>query len=212
MGIAIDSAGNAYVTGATMSQDFPVSQSAPQPRLKGYGGQPVKPCCNAPIWTTGDAFIAKLDPTGSQLVFSSYLGGSLDDIAFGIALDPSNNVYVGGCTLSSDFPTTQGVLQRNFGGTDPQNYFQNTGDGFIAKLDASGNTFSYVTYFGGNGDDCVSAIAVDSSGNAYVTGASGHLTAWERLLGSRSLNYAWLFRPSLRGRAALGPDAFVNRS
>jgi uncharacterized protein (TIGR03437 family) len=172
-GIAIDSTGAAYVTGATLSQDFPLSQGAPQSRMKGYGGEPTaRPCCNGPVWDPGDAFITKLDPTGSKVVFSTYLGGSLDEVAYTIALDPSNNVYVGGCTLSNDFPTTSGAFQRIWGGTDQQNYFQNTGDGFVTKLNAAGTAFVYSTYVGGAGDDCVSAMAVDSLGNAYITGAT----------------------------------------
>ena len=172
-GIAIDGTGAAYVTGATLSPDFPLSQGAAQNRMKGYGGEPTdRPCCNGPLWDPGDAFITKLDPTGSQVVFSTYLGGSLDDVAYTIALDPSNNVYVGGCTLSSDFPVTAGAYQRIWGGTDSQNYFQNTGDGFITKLNAAGTAWVYSTYFGGAGDDCVSAMAVDGAGNAYITGAT----------------------------------------
>jgi uncharacterized protein (TIGR03437 family) len=170
--IAIDSTGNAYVTGATKSTNFPLTPGAYQTRMRGAGGEPIKPCCNAAFWDPGDAFVAKIDPTGSQLVFSTYLGGSLDDIAFAIGLDSANNVYVGGCTISSDFPTTNGAYQRNWNGVDQQNYFLNFGDGFVTKLNPTGTGLIYSTYFGGTGDDCVNAIAVDSSGSVYMTGST----------------------------------------
>lgn len=170
--IAVDSAGNAYITGGTRSADFPTTLGAFQTRLRGVGGEPIKPCCNAPFWDPGDAFVAKLDPTGSQLLFSTYLGGFQDDIAFSIGLDPSNNVYVGGCTISSDYPVTPGVFQKNFGGIESQNFFLNFGDGFVTKLNPTGTALVYSTFFGGAGDDCVSALAVDASGSVYFTGST----------------------------------------
>ena len=171
-GISIDGSGNAYIAGATVSPDFPVTSGSAQTHFGGAGGEPIKPCCNGPEWDPGDAFIAKLDPTGSKLIFATYLGGSLDDVAFTIGLDSSNNIYIGGCTISYDFPTTAGALQRTFAGTDPQNSWQNFGDGFVAKLNSTGTAYAYSTYFGGPGDDCVSSIAVDSSGDVYMTGST----------------------------------------
>jgi uncharacterized protein (TIGR03437 family) len=87
-------------------------------------------------------------------------------------VDGSGNAYVAGFTLSSDFPTTGGAFQRQFGGEDPQNFFFHTGDGFITKLNSSGTQLVYSTYLGGAGDDWVSAIAVDQSGDVYFTGSS----------------------------------------
>jgi len=174
--IAIDSSGNAYVAGATLSMNFPVSAdgSAYQGRLRGAGGEPIKTCltCTGPFWDPGDAFIAKLDPTGSQLIFSTYLGGFQDDAAWSIALDSSNNVYVGGCTISADFPVTSKALQTRFGGVDIHNFQANLGDGFIAKLNPTGSGLLYSTFLGGSGDDCVTAIAVDSTGSVYMTGST----------------------------------------
>jgi uncharacterized protein (TIGR03437 family) len=192
--IAIDSTGNAYVTGATQSVNFPVTSGVYQGHIAGVGGEPIKPCCGLPSWDPGDAFIAKLDPTGSTLIFSTFLGGTSDDLAFTIALDSSNNIYVGGCTLSSDFPTTPGALQRVWGGIDGQNEFLNTGDGFVTKLNPTGTALIYSTLFGGPGDDCVSAIAVDSSSNVYMTGStsSANLPAT-----------AGAFQPSYKGYFAL---------
>jgi uncharacterized protein (TIGR03437 family) len=170
--IAIDGTGAAFVTGATLSTNFPVTGNAYQRTMRGAGGEPIKPCCNAPGWDPGDAFVAKLDPTGAQIVFATYVGGAKDDVAFTIALDKSNNVYIGGCTISTDFPTTAGAYQTRFGGSDAQNFFLIKGDGFVTKLNPQGTALVYSTYFGGFGDECVSAIAVDGSGNVYMTGST----------------------------------------
>jgi uncharacterized protein (TIGR03437 family) len=169
--ISVDSAGNAYVTGSTLSQNFPVTLGAYQMQNAGVGGEPVQDCCGASYFDGGDAFVAKLDPTGSKLVFSTYLGGSLDDVAGTIKVD-STGVYVAGCTISSNFPTTPGAFQRTFGGSDPANQFYNTGDGFITKLNPTGTALIYSTYFGGLGDDCITSIALDPAGNIYMTGAT----------------------------------------
>jgi uncharacterized protein (TIGR03437 family) len=170
--IAIDAAGNAYVTGATLSLNFPL-QSPLQPTMHGSGGEPGTPDCNgAPFQDYGDAFVAKLNPTASALVFSTYLGGSKDDAGTAIALDSAENVYVGGATLSPDFPTTAGAFQTVYHGVDPENQFQNTGDAFIAKLNSSGSALLYSTYLGGTGDDAIASIFVDRADTVYVTGAT----------------------------------------
>ena len=139
-GIAVDSSGNAYVTGLTFSTDFP-TQNAFQRR---FGG-------------ATDVFVTKLNSSGS-LVYSTYLGGSRPDWGYGIAVDSSGNAYVTGLTDSTDFPTTQNAFQRTF-----------IGDAFVTKLNPSGSLV-YSTYLGGSGMDWGRGIAVDSSGNAYVTG------------------------------------------
>ncbi len=170
--IAIDSAGNAYVAGGTRSYQFPVTSGAYQPRLAGVGGEPLKSCCNLPLLDPGDAFVTKLNPTGSQLIFSTYVGGTLDDVALAIAVDATNNVYIGGYTISTNFPTTTGAYQRTFGGSEQQNEFFIFGDGFITKLNPSGTALVYSTYFGGYGDDNVTSLAIDAAGNAYLTGST----------------------------------------
>src|SRR5207244_4370657 len=152
-GIALDAAGNAYVTGNTSSSDFPTSPGAYQTTFGGGFGSGL-----------GDAFVAKLDPTGSALIYSTYLGGSGDDVAYGIALDSSGNAYVVGATASTDFPTTPGAFQTTFGGGDA--------DIFVTKVNPLGSALVYSTYLGGSGQDEGYGIAVDGlpSPNAYLTG------------------------------------------
>jgi hypothetical protein len=142
--ISVDSSGNAYVTGFTNSTDFPTANAL----YASYGGGNL------------DAFVAKLNAAGSALVYSTYLGGSGEDLGHGIAVDSSGNAYVTGYTLSTNFPTANALYATQGGGND----------GFIAKLNAAGSALVYSTYLGGSGDDAGYGIAVDSSGNAYVTG------------------------------------------
>ena len=143
-GIAVDSAGNAYVTGWTGSGAFPVVSPA-QSTLG--GGK--------------DAFVAKLNPAGNTLVYSTYLGGALNDSGMGIAVDASGNAYVAGYTYSSNFPTLSAFQTSNKGSENA----------FAAKISSLG-TLVYSTYLGGSGSDAASAIAVDSYGSAYVTGGT----------------------------------------
>jgi beta-propeller repeat-containing protein len=144
-GIAVDLSGNAYVVGHTASSDFPTEG----PRQPANGGG-------------YDAFVAKINASGSALVYSTYLGGSAEDRGLGIAVDALGQAYVTGHTASSNFPTTPGAYQTTYGG--------GVADAFVAKLSASGSTLVYSTYLGGSGYDVGAGIAVDPSGNAYVTG------------------------------------------
>jgi len=150
--IAVDSAGNAHVSGFTRSSNFPVQQAF----QSAHGGN-------------ADAFVAKLNAAGSALVYSTFLGGGNDDFGQGIALDGSN-AYVAGTTLSAAFPTTPGALQARFVGPVPCPV-SNVGcsDAFVAKLTSAG-ALSYSTFLGGTRSDDAQAIAVDSAGNAWVTG------------------------------------------
>jgi hypothetical protein len=144
-GIAVDSAGNAYVAGQTTSTNFPTASPLQAASGGGY-----------------DAFVAKLNAAGSALLYSTYLGGSGGDFGQGIAVDSSGNAYVMGRTNSTNFPTAS-PLQATYGGA---------GDAFVAKLNAAGSALVYSTYLGGSGSDGGLGIAVDSSGNAYVTGCT----------------------------------------
>jgi len=146
-GIAVDSSGNAYVTGDTASSNFPTTSSALQ---KTYGGGQA------------DAFVAELKPDGSALVYATYLGGSGADYGHGIALDSAGSAYVTGGTESTDFPTTLNPIQAASGGSS---------DAFVAKLKPDGSApLVYSTYLGGGDADSGQGIALDSLGNAYVTG------------------------------------------
>src|ERR1019366_618530 len=106
--IAVDSAGNAYVTGYTSSTDFPTVKGSYQTTFGGHGANQYLP-------PFGDAFVAKLNLTGAALVYSTYLGGSGDEIGSAIAVDPSGSAYVGGSTLSTNFPT-KNAYQPSFKG------------------------------------------------------------------------------------------------
>lgn len=160
MAIAVDAEGNAYVTGGTNSKDFPVTSAAFQPRFGGNGGHSLPPF-SSPV---GDGFVAKLNPTGSALVYSSYLGGAGVDQGYGIAVDSSGATYVAGTTDSPDFPVTQGVVQSARRGST---------DIFIARINPAGTGLLYSTYLGGSSEDYALALALDSSGSAYVTGVTG---------------------------------------
>jgi len=143
-GIAVGEAGDAYVTGATSSFDFPTSN----PVQSTFGGGNY------------DAFIARLTPTGSDLIYSTYLGGTSEDAGYSIAVDTAGNAYVTGETSSYDFPTVGGV-QAGFGG-----FY----DAFVTKLNPSGSVLVYSSYLGGGDLDEGFGIAVDKAGSAHITG------------------------------------------
>jgi Bacterial Ig-like domain (group 2)/IPT/TIG domain/Beta-propeller repeat/Kelch motif/Galactose oxidase, central domain len=152
-GIAVDAGGNAYIVGVTTSPNFPASNGYPSSAT-----------------SNGTAFVAKLDPTGTTLLYSTYLGGTAGGGGNGIALDPGGHVYVTGYTLSSDFPVVNG-LQTTL--------LNPNGSAFVARLDTSqtgASSLIYSTYLQGGGNSTNSlgdvgfAIAADGNGNAYVTG------------------------------------------
>jgi hypothetical protein len=149
-GIALDVDGNAYVTGFAGSRSFPTTSGAFQTK---FGG-------------SSDAFVSKLNPMGSALVYSTFLGGSNYDYGNGIAVDANGNAYITGPTSSTNFPTTPDALQTTFGG--------GYSDAFVSKLNSTGTALVYSTYLGGNGTQFEGGlgIAVDALGNAYVTGAT----------------------------------------
>lgn len=152
--VAVDSAGSAYVTGYTNSAAFPVTSGS-------YQGT----CGGGCSGTSTDAFVAKLDPTGSFLIYSTYLGGSGNDLGNGIALDSSGDAYIVGQTFSSDFPTTSGAYQTSCGGVSCA-----SGDAFVTELDPTGSVLIYSTYLGGGGLNQGNGIALDALGDAYVIG------------------------------------------
>lgn len=142
--IALDGSGNVWIAGVAGGPGFPVTAGA----LSGASAG------------AEDAFIAKLN-SGGQVTYCTYLGGSGTDVATGLALDSSGNVYVAGYTSSINFPTSMGAPQMTqAGGTDA----------FLVKLGAGGTTIAYATLLGGAGNDAVNAVSVDSSGNACIAG------------------------------------------
>ena len=174
--IAIDPEGNAYIAGSTLSTNFPTTQGALQTTFLGLGGQVGKPICNGLPWfNSGDGFVSKLNPAGSQLVFSTYVGGRLDDSVLALAVDPAHNVYVGGFTLSPDLPVTASAYQRAYRGVESQNEFFHVGDGFIAKLASTGASLIYMTYLGGSGDDGISSLVALADGSVWAAGWSTSL-------------------------------------
>jgi hypothetical protein len=180
-GIALDSAGDAYVTGYTYTTTFPTTAGAFQTTAGFSSANP------------GDenAFVTELNPSGSALVYSSYLGGSSHDVGTGIAVDSAGEAYLTGYTTSNNFPTTAGAFQTALAGTT---------NAFVTKVNAGGKALVYSTYLGGSGQDGGSGIAVDSGGNAYITGATS------------STNFpttATPFQTTNAGAAVGGKDAFV---
>ncbi|MEP7290092.1 MAG: SBBP repeat-containing protein [Chloroflexota bacterium] len=147
--VAVDSSGSAYVAGDTGSTNFPFTANAFQST---FGGN-------------NDAFVTKLNSVGTALVYSTYLGGGSYEASFGMTLDSSGSVYVTGYTYSTNFPITANAFQSTFEG-GPY-------DAFVTKLSPSGTALVYSTYLGGSSFDSGNGLAVDSSGNAYVTGVTG---------------------------------------
>ncbi len=141
--IATDAAGNIYVDGATDSLAFPLHN-------------PIQPILG---WQ--DAFVTKLTPDGSTLLFSTYLGGLYVEDALDLSLDPSGNVYMVGVTDSEDFPILNAYQPVPGGGPE---------DAFVTKLNSTGSALIYSTFLGGNNDDVGWGITTDATGNAYVTG------------------------------------------
>ncbi|HJP91959.1 MAG TPA: SBBP repeat-containing protein [Pyrinomonadaceae bacterium] len=143
--IALDTSGSAYVTGETTSPNFPTTGGVFDTTLNGGNG----------------AFVTKLNPSGSALVYSTFLDGFSTDFGNGIAVDASGSAYVTGETFSFDFPTTAGAFDTTFNGFS---------DAFVTKLNATGSALVYSTFIGGSNNDWGRGIAVDTSGSAYVMG------------------------------------------
>ena len=141
--LAVDAFGNLYAAGWTETIDFPVSNAIQAVNAGGV-----------------DAFVFKLNPTGSTLLYATYIGGRGDDRAAGVAVDSSGQIYLAGSTASTNFPLAS-PIRLALGGSR---------DAFAVKLNAIGNLLVYSTYLGGSGYDAATAIAVDAGGNAYIAG------------------------------------------
>ena len=160
--IAVDANGNAYITGTTSANfasfaTFPITPTAFQPAFCNS--------CTNPLNASVNAFIGVLDATGTSALYSSYLGGEIEDVGYGIAVDNNANAYLTGLTYSAtNFPLTPGALQSTYGGS---------GDAFVAKVNTVGSgaaSLVFSTYLGGAGLDQGNAIALDSAGNVYIAG------------------------------------------
>ncbi len=152
--VAVDSSGNAYVTGAVSGTSFVTTSGVFQPTCGTAAN------CNGGL---SDAFVTVIKPDGSGYVYSTFLGGGGSDVGFSIAVESSGSGYVTGSTSSStDFPVKTPALQGSFGGGNI--------DAFVTKLNPTGTGLVYSTYLGGSGDDTAKGIAVDGIGNAYITG------------------------------------------
>ncbi len=143
--LAIDVSGNTYITGYTLSINYDITAGAFQMTNGG----------------NYDVFVTKLNSTGTALIYSTYIGGSNNDFGYSIAIDGSGNVYVSGMTLSTNYDITPGAFQTTKGGVY---------DVFVTKLNSTGTALVYSTYIGGSGDEEGFGIAIDVSGNAYITG------------------------------------------
>jgi uncharacterized repeat protein (TIGR01451 family) len=182
--VTVDTAGNAYITGDTSSSDFPKRNP-----LSG----------NSNLSGVTDAFITKLGPAGTNILFSTYLGGGGFDTGAGIAIDPSTNIYVTGTTDSGNFTTTASGFQRAPRGAN---------DLFFTKINAAGSSILYSSYLGGTNDQFATGIAVDTNGNAYVTGETisdnfPTKNAFRATLQGESDGFVAKFNPTASGNASL---------
>ena len=149
--VTVDPQGNTYVTGSTESADFPLSA----PLQPGFQASPAGP--------TSDVFVSKISPDGSRLIWSTFLGGSGRDTGFAVVVAGDGTVYVAGVTESPNFPSAR-AAQAAYGG--------GASDGFVARIAASGASVDWSTFVGGGGADRIRGLAVDATGNAYVTGST----------------------------------------
>jgi len=189
-GIAVDAAGSAYVTGTTASVDFPTTSGVAQQTLSG----------------PRDGFVAKLAIDGSSLVYSTFVGGSNVDEAYGIALNSINEACITGLTDSDNFPTSAVAFQLNK---------NNDSAAFVTKLNANGSGLLYSSYLGGAGVDWGLGIAIDAPGNIYITGVTtssdfpATLNAAQTTLRGVSNSFIAKFIPSQSGQASLSYSTFL---
>lgn len=147
--VKVDAQGFTYVAGTTQSSQFPTTAGSAQP---GFGGP------------EDDVFVAKLNPIGTSLVFSTFLGSNVNDRGRGVAVGPDGSVYVVGETRSVEFPTTNGAWQEE--------YARGERDGFLSKISPDGSRLVYSTFIGSGDQDWANDVVVDSLGQAYITGGT----------------------------------------
>ncbi len=171
--IAVDAQGDAYVAGDTLAPDFPVTPNAAQSKFAGGASAPG-------YGAFGDGFLAKIDPSGTKLLYATYWGGSSSDSAYALAIDSTGDVYIAGATSSPDFPAISGAFQAKYAGpaADPTAP-DPAGDAFVAKFSPSGAPV-WSTYWGGASADAAYALALDPSGNVYFAGTTESFSDFPR--------------------------------
>ncbi len=193
VGIAVDSTGSIYMAGSTDSTDFPLAT---------LGSLPI---------STDHVFVAKLDSTGSNLVYADYIGGNSQDFGYALTLDSNNDVYVTGSTSSSNFPVVS-AFQTSYPGSF---------NAFLTKISASGSSLLYSTYLGGNGSDEPSSIAIDGLGSVLVAGntsstnfpvASAYQSTVSANEGGLLGNYGFLTKFSVDGSSLVYSTYFSGNS
>jgi uncharacterized protein (TIGR03437 family) len=197
-GLSVDSAGNAYVTGYAYSADFPVTAGAFQTTNRAL--VPYGPGGLAPHYNQANAFVTKLNPSGTALVYSTYLGGTgrneTGDSATALQVDGGGKAYIAGTAGSADFPTTRGAFQTT-------NHSSTYSNAFVTELNPGGSALVYSTYLGGSGGstagDSANGLALDAAGDVYVVG-----TAWSTdfPVASGALQAA--------SKSATGSNAFIS--
>ncbi|HEY5038399.1 MAG TPA: SBBP repeat-containing protein, partial [bacterium] len=194
--IVVDVGGNAYVTGVTDSTNFPTTSGAYQ----------IGP---GDVTGNGDVFVTKLNPTGTGLVYSTYIAGVGGEEGFALTVDSTGKAYVGGETNSNNFPTTAGAYQTTLLGGD---------NGFISILNAAGNGLVYSTLIGGNSQDAGFGIAVDAGGNSYLTGETTSTNfptttgAYQTIYGGTSDAFVAELRPAGGGAGDLLYSTYLGGS
>lgn len=160
--IRVDDGGNAIVAGRTRSIDFPTTPGAYDRSYNDF---------DPPLWYTGDAFMTKFNAAGTELIYSTYLGGGLGDCEHDCAMttDQAGNAYVTGNTSSFDFPTTPDAFDETYNG----GYVEGCCDAFVAKLNADGSTLAYGTFLGGADAEEGNDIKVNQMGQVFLTGNTG---------------------------------------
>lgn len=156
-GVALDEDGNMHLVGNTTNPNFPTTEGVYDRTFHGPTNE-----------SHGDAFVMKLSPDGSQVIYSTFIGGSGMDIAGKIAVDSEGNAIIVGCTGSSDLPVTESAFDRTFHGGGEYG----REDVFVAKLNPDGSALVFCTYIGGNGTELYDGIAVDDAGSIYVYGTT----------------------------------------
>lgn len=179
--ITVDSTGAVYITGWTLSSDFPVLG----PLQRFYGGGLI----------SGDVFVTKINPAGTAIVYSTYLGGNADEEGLAVAVDASGNAYVTGYTESFNFPVLN-AFQGIFGG--------GAKDAFVTKIAPAGNALVFSTYIGGTGSEKSKGIAVDAVGSLFLTGWTSSINfpvinALQPLFGGIKDAFVLKMRPPGRG-------------